>query len=205
MELAVGDLTRPETLDPAVHDVDAVVFTHGSSIQESDVRDVDFAGVANILAALGDDPLRIALMTAVGVTRPGVPYAAWKRLGEKLVRASGNDYTIVRPGWFDCNEPGQRKIVMRQGDTNQSGGPADGVIARDEIARVLIDSLSRDGANRKTLELAAEVGLEQEDLTDTFEALVPDAQGSLDGALDKNLVSVAAEPKLFRDELARLG
>ena len=84
-------------------------------------------------------------------------------------------------------------------------GPADGVIARDEIARVLIDSLSTDGANRKTLELAAEVGLEQEDLTDTFEALVPDAQGSLDGALDKNLVSVAAEPKLFRDELARLG
>ncbi|WP_187993996.1 SDR family oxidoreductase [Schaalia sp. JY-X159] len=205
VELAVGDLTRPETLDPAVHDVDAVVFTHGSSIQESDVRDVDFAGVANILAALGDDPLRIALMTAVGVTRPGVPYAAWKRLGEKLVRASGNDYTIVRPGWFDCNEPGQRKIVMRQGDTNQSGGPADGVIARDEIARVLIDSLSRDGANRKTLELAAEVGLEQEDLADTFEALLPDAQGSLDGALDKNLVSVAAESKLFRDELARLG
>ena len=205
VELVVGDLTRPETLDPAVHDVDAVVFTHGSSIQESDVRDVDFAGVANILAALGDDPVRIALMTAVGVTRPGVPYAAWKRRGERLVRASGNDYTIVRPGWFDYNEPWQRKIVMRQGDTAQSGGPADGVIARDEIARVLIDSLSRDGANRKTLELAAEVGLEQEDLADTFEALLPDAQGSLDGALDKNLVSVAAESKLFRDELARLG
>ena len=205
VELVVGDLTRPETLDPAVHDVDAVVFTHGSSIQESDVRDVDFAGVANILAALGDDPVRIALMTAVGVTRPGVPYAAWKRRGEKLVRASGNDYTIVRPGWFDYNEPGQRKIVMRQGDTNQSGGPADGVIARDEIARVLIDSLSTDGANRKTLELAAEVGLEQEDLTATFEALVPDMPGSLDGVLDKNQVPVAAEPARFRDELSRLG
>ncbi|WP_330996549.1 NAD(P)H-binding protein [Burkholderia diffusa] len=25
----------------------------------------------------------------------------WKRRSERLVRASGNAYTIVRPGWFD--------------------------------------------------------------------------------------------------------
>lgn len=174
VELVVGDLTRPDTLAAAVDGVDAIVFTHGSTTREADVRDVDYAGVANTLAALDGRPVRIALMTAVGVTRPGVPYAAWKYRAEQLVRASGNDYTIVRPGWFDYNAAGQRRIVMRQGDTALSGTPADGVIARDEIARVLVDSLSCDASSRKTLELVAETGPEQDDLTDAFAVLRPD-------------------------------
>jgi len=33
---------------------------------------------------------------------------------------------------------------MLQGDRRQSGSPADGVIARDQIARILIDSLHID-------------------------------------------------------------
>nr|WP_246221911.1 MULTISPECIES: SDR family oxidoreductase [Gordonia] len=204
VEFVVGDLARPDTLDAAVDDVDAIVFTHGSSTRESDVRDIDYAGVANVLAALAGRPVRIALMTAVGTTRPGVPYAAWKRRGERLVRASGNDYTIVRPGWFDYNDADQRRIVMRQGDTAQSGGPADGVIARDEIARVLVDSLSSDPANRKTLELAAERGAEQDDLAAVFAALRPDEPGALDGVLDTNTVPVDDEPARFRDDLSRI-
>ncbi|WP_345474218.1 SDR family oxidoreductase [Glutamicibacter ectropisis] len=205
VELVVGDLTDAQSLRTAVQDVDAIVFTHGSSIQESDVRDVDYAGVANVLAALDGRPVRIALMTAVGTTRPGVPYAAWKRRGERLVRASGNDYTIVRPGWFDYNDADQRQILMRHGDTKQSGGPADGVIARDEIARVLIDSLSNEAANRKTLELEATQGKEQEDLTADFAALQADEPGAFDGVLDSNTVPVSQGPQLFRDDLDRIG
>jgi uncharacterized protein YbjT (DUF2867 family) len=33
----------------------------------------------------------------------------WKRRGERLVRASGLPYTIVRPGWFDYNDAGQHR------------------------------------------------------------------------------------------------
>lgn len=203
-ELVVGDLTRPATLATAVDGVDAIIFTHGSTTREADVRDIDYAGVANILTALGGRRVRIALMTAVGTTRPGVPYAAWKRRAEKLVRASGNDYTIVRPGWFDYNDADQRLIVMRQGDTAQSGSPADGVIARDEIARVLVDSLGTDAANRKTLELAAATGEEQDDLTPVFAALRPDEPAARDGILDANVVPVDEEPARFREDLARL-
>ena len=203
-ERVVGDLTRPDTLAAAVNGVDAIVFTHGSTTREADVRDVDYAGVANVLHALHGRRVRIALMTAVGTTRAGFPYAAWKRRGEKLVRASGNDYTIVRPGWFDYNDADQRRIVMRQGDTNQAGTPADGVIARDEIARVLIDSLGADAANRKTLELAAETGPEQHDLTPVFNALRADEAGSLDGVADGNIVPLSSEPARFQDDLRRI-
>lgn len=204
-ELVVGDLTRPDTLEPAVRGIDAVVLTHGSTTRESDVRDIDYAGVVNVLAALDGRRVRIALMTAVGTTRPGVAYAAWKRRREKLVRASGHEYTIVGPGWFDYNDPDERRIVMRQGDTERSGGPADGVIARDEIARVLVDSLRLDAAARKTLELAAGTGPEQEDLTDDFAALRPDVPGSPDGVLDRDLVPVEEEPARFREALRALG
>ncbi|MFF1385404.1 NAD(P)H-binding protein [Arthrobacter sp. NPDC058288] len=62
-----------------------------------------------------------AIVFTHGTTRPGVAYAQWKLRGERLVRASGNPYTIVRPGWFDYNQPGQRKIVMLQGDRRRAG------------------------------------------------------------------------------------
>ncbi|MGY3317166.1 SDR family oxidoreductase [Arthrobacter sp. TE12232] len=202
VDLVIGDLTRPETLGPAVDGVDAIVFTHGSTTSERDVRDNDYAGVANVLKALGGRRPRIALMTAIGITRPGVAYAQWKLRSERLIRGSGNPYTIVRPGWFDYNQPDQRKVVMLQGDRRQSGSPSDGVIARDQIARVLIDSLDIDAADHKTLELVADHGPEQDDLTAVFTSLTPDSVESLDAAEDIVDLPVANEPEMFRDDLA---
>lgn len=204
VDLVIGDLTRPDTLGPAVAEVDAIVFTHGSTTSERDVRDNDYTGVANVLKALDGRRTRIALMTAIGTTRPGVAYAQWKLRSERLVRASGNPYTIVRPGWFDYNQPGQRTIVMLQGDRRQSGSPADGVIARDQIARVLIDSLHIDAANHKTLELVADHGPEQDDLTIVFTSLTPDSDESLDAAEDIVDLPAESEPEMFRYDLVRL-
>jgi uncharacterized protein YbjT (DUF2867 family) len=201
VDLVTGDMTRPETLGPAVDGVDAVVFTHGSTTSERDVRDNDYTGVANVLKALNGRRTRIALMTAIGTTRPGVAYAQWKLRSERLVRASGNPYTIVRPGWFDYNQPGQRTIVMLQGDRRQTGTPADGVIARDQTARVLIDSLHIDAANHKTLELIAAHGPEQDDLATVFAALTPDSSASLDAAEDIVDLPTEREPEMFRHDL----
>jgi uncharacterized protein YbjT (DUF2867 family) len=204
VNLVVGDLTSPETLGPAIEGIEAIVFTHGSTTSERDVRDNDYAGVANVLKTLDGRTVRIALMTAIGTTRPGVPYTQWKLRSERLVRGSGNPYTIVRPGWFDYNQPNQRKIVMLQGDKRQSGSPKDGVIARDQIARVLIDSLHMEAADHKTLELIAEGGTEQEDLTSLFASLTPDTSESLDGAEDTVDLPVSNEPETFRSDLATI-
>ena len=204
VDLVIGELTRPETLGPAVVAVDAIVLTHGTTTSERDVRDNDYTRVANVLKALDGRRTRIALMTAIGTTRQGVAYAQWKLRSERLVRASGNPYTIVRPGWFDYNQPDQRTIVMLQGDRRQSGSPADGVIARDQIARVLIDSLHNDAANRKTLELIADHGPEQDDLTTVFTSLTPDSVGSLDAVEDIVDLPTESEPELFRHDLATI-
>ena len=158
-------MTRPDTLPAAVDGVDAVVLTLGSDgAGKVGAETVDYGGVRNILAAVGTRPVRVALMTSIGVTNRTGAYNRstqahdWKRRSERLVRASGHPYTIVRPGWFDYNAPDQQRLTLLQGDTRQAGDSSDGVIARRQIAQVLVASLASDAANRKTLELVAEHG-----------------------------------------------
>jgi hypothetical protein len=68
-EVIVGDLTRPETLAPAVEGLDAIVFTHGSDGGgKAGSKPVDYGGVRNVIAALTGRSVRVALMTAIGMT-----------------------------------------------------------------------------------------------------------------------------------------
>jgi uncharacterized protein YbjT (DUF2867 family) len=69
VEVVAGDLTVPDTLTQAVDGVDAIVFTHGSDGGgKVGAEQIDYGGVRNVLAALGGRSVRIALMTAIGVT-----------------------------------------------------------------------------------------------------------------------------------------
>lgn len=70
-ELVVGDLTRPGTLGAAAEGSDAIVFTRGSGTREAEVRDIDYAGVVNVLAAAAGRPVRIA--GPWSSSRPTVP------------------------------------------------------------------------------------------------------------------------------------
>ena len=203
-----GDLTDPASLGDAVRDIDAVIFTHGTHGGEAGYRDVDYGGVRNVLEAVGESPIRIALMTAIGVTYRDGAYNRsnrahdWKRRAERLVRASGHDYTIVRPSWFDYNDDDQHELHFLQGDTRTSGSPADGVISRRQLAEVLVATLTSDAANRTTFELVAERGSAQTDLEPLFAALDPDT--GLDGAKDADNMPVSDEPAAVREDLDRI-
>lgn len=206
-EIVVGELTQADTLAGAVAGVDAIVFTHGSNGDKADNRAIDYGGVRNVLRALDGRKVRIALMTAIGVTDRAGSYNRrteahdWKRRSERLLRASGNAYTIVRPGWFDYNEANQRRIVMLQCDTRHAGTPADGVIARRQIAEVLVASLTLDEARNKTFELVAESGSEQKDLAPLFAAVTADDTGAPDGVGDAENMPLDQEPQEIRDDL----
>jgi uncharacterized protein YbjT (DUF2867 family) len=202
-QIVVGDLNRADTLAQAVDGANAVVFTHGSHGSAREAEAVDYGAVRNVLQALGDRPARVALMTAIGVTRHS-PGHDWKRRGERLVRVSGRSYTIVRPGWFDYNDADQLDLVFLQGDRRQAGSPADGVISRRQIAEVLVASLSSAAADRKTFELVADRGPAPTDLDPLFGALQPDPAGALDGVLDSQNMPLADEPGPVRQELEAL-
>jgi len=211
VQVVVGDLTRIETLESAVDGVDAIVFTHGSDGGGKAASEaVDYGGVRNVLAALGGRSVRIALMTAIGVTDRTGSYNRtteahdWKRRGERLVRANGSTYTIVRPGWFDENAADEHHLEMLQGDRRHAGDPSDGVVSRAQIAEVLVASLSVDDARRKTFELVATKGPAQRDLKSLFAALAPDAVDTLDGVHDLPNMNLADEPRRVREDLERI-
>ncbi|MCJ1674474.1 MULTISPECIES: SDR family oxidoreductase [unclassified Rathayibacter] len=199
-ETVVGDLTDAATLADAVEGIDAVIFTHGDNAH---AEAVNYGAVRNVLRALNGRPVRIALMTTIGVTVRH-PSSEWKRRGERLVRASGNRYTIVRPGWFDYNDANERKILMLQGDTRRSGSPADGAIARDQLARVLVAALTDPAAEGRTFELFDERGPEQDDLSPLFAALDTDPARSVDGVLDQANLPLEQEPAPVRADLDRV-
>jgi len=211
VEVTSGDVTRPETLTAAVNGVDAIVFTLGSDGKgKVGAETVDYGGVRNILHALGSQKPRIALMTSIGVTNREGSYNRsteahdWKRRSERLVRASGLPYTIVRPGWFDYNGANEHKLLFLQGDRRQAGDPSDGVIARRQIAEVLIHSLTSEAALRKTFELVAVTGPAQENLDPLFAALDGDPQNALDGGRDMPNQPLEEEPQRVLDDLRSL-
>jgi uncharacterized protein YbjT (DUF2867 family) len=196
VEVVIGDLTAPGALAAAVDGIDAVVFTQGTYGSKAAAEAVDYGGVANVLASLDDEQVRIALMTTVAVTdRKGAH--DWKRRAERLVRASGHPYTIVRPGWFDYNRGDQLSLVMRQGDKRQSGTASDGVISRSQLAEVLVASLTSEAARNKTLELDSAPGNRTRDLNALFDKLEIDPPGALDGVLDAANMPLEDEPGMI--------
>jgi uncharacterized protein YbjT (DUF2867 family) len=205
----VGDVTKIETLTEPVEGVDAVVFTLGSDgAGKAGAESVDYGGVRNVLRALGSRTPYLALMTSIGVTNRASDYNRsteahdWKRRSERLVRASGLPYTIVRPGWFDYNRADQLRLKLLQGDRRQSGDPSDGVVARRQMAEVLVRSLTSDHATRKTFELIAETGSAPDDLDALFAAINADPPGALDGVNDVPNMAIEDEPTGVRNDLS---
>jgi uncharacterized protein YbjT (DUF2867 family) len=203
VELVRGDLERADSLADALAGVDAIVFTHGGNGSPDQARRIDYGGVANVLHALDGRTPRIALMTSIGVSRQGRGSVGelldWKRRSERLVRASGAPYTIVRPGWFDHVGPGDDRLVLEQRDTGNGG------IGRDQLAELLVRSLLTDTALGRTFELFAEPGPAPTDWDGLFAGLRPDPAGSLDAVADpESLPAVADEPAPVPADIARL-
>lgn len=210
-QLVEGEVTRSDGLDKVVEGVDAVVFTLGAgSVRGEQAEAVDYGGVRNVLMALGNLKPRIALMTAIGVTKRSDSRLGeltghdWKRRAERLVRASGCVYTIVRPGWFDYNAPDQQRLVLLQGDSRWASDPSDGVVSRRQIAEVLVRSLATASAALKTVELVAEHGLATYDFEALFAHLSFDTSGDVDGVEDADNMLPEAEPTRVRADLSAL-
>ena len=196
-------LRLPDELRPHAGDVDAVVLTHGG---DTDGDGSSFyAVIPALLDALGGNGAHISFMTAMNTSHSAGPsrygFVEWKRRAERLVRASGHPYTIVRPGWFDYQGPDDRRIDLRQGDL-VTGRPG---VDRRHIAQVLLEGALNPSGTRRTVEVFSAAGAPVTDYEALFAATRADEPGVLDGVLDTNNVPLAEEPARVRDDIARLG
>ncbi|MEO8225566.1 MAG: SDR family oxidoreductase, partial [Gammaproteobacteria bacterium] len=170
----------------AMRAVDLVISVIGANQVTGDntAEFVDYGGVRNLVdAAVREKVQRVVLLTAIGVTDPEHPFnkatkgaLGWRYKGELYLRASGLDYTIVRPGGL-VNEPaGQKGLRLEQGDAWRP--LVRSTLSRDDLALVLIEALRQPGARRATFELVNDAGLPPGSWRDRFATLVPDAAPS---------------------------
>ncbi|CAN5459454.1 NAD(P)H-binding protein [soil metagenome] len=102
VEFAIADVTRPETLAPALRDVEAVI--HLVAVPRDynggkDMMRVNLGGTRNLLAAMSQAGVpRLVHMGALGVLDdPRLHFARSKAQAEEEVAASGLDWTILKP------------------------------------------------------------------------------------------------------------
>lgn len=102
VEIRIGDVTRPDSLPPALTGVDGVL--HLVAIPRdyrggADLRLVNTEGTRAVVEAMRSTGVRrVVHLSAMGVEdAPDLHYASSKAKGEAIVRASDLDWTIVRP------------------------------------------------------------------------------------------------------------
>jgi uncharacterized protein YbjT (DUF2867 family) len=188
VEIVAGDLMRPDTLLPAVSEVDHILFTAGvtgATAGEPVVRAVTYDGVCATLIAAGEAQVagRLVYMTTVGLTTGSIASRVlnllkrnllhWRRQAEAAIRAGGRDYTIVRTGLLTNEPPGRRALVVTQRECSLSPATR---ISRGDVARALVEALRRPELSRTTFNLVgAARGERERTWDDLFRDLRPDA------------------------------
>ncbi len=160
-----GDVTRPDTLPPAMEGVETVI--HLVALPRDwnggkDLARVNTQGTDNVVDAMGTAGVsRLIHQGALGVTDdPSLHYGSSKARAEKLVARSGLDWTILKPsllfgerdGFFnviaDLVRPplGAVPIPARQRSRFQP-------LAVDDLARVVVQVVDRPDTIGRTFEL----------------------------------------------------
>lgn len=159
IQLAVADVTQPDTLPAAMEGVDLVISALGSNLKgegSSTPEAVDYHGtVALIDAAEQAGVKKFVLITSGGTTwwiHPlnwfGQDVLKWKRKAEIHLRTKSMTHVIVRPAGGLTDEPGNTSpIVFTQND----GIPS--TISREDVATVAIKALEMASADNKTFEI----------------------------------------------------
>jgi uncharacterized protein YbjT (DUF2867 family) len=153
----LGDLENDDSLAGYVRGADAVVFAAGAGPGSGAARKktVDLGGAVKLAdAAKAEGVRRYVMVSSIGADRPESasdamrPYLEAKAQADDYVRASGLDWTIVRPGSL-TDEPGTGRVRVSRELGNR------GPVPRDDVAAVLAASLTTPATIGQTFELFA--------------------------------------------------
>ena len=138
------DVRNLQTLEGVMQNIDALISAVGSQtpVGKNCPKRVDFQGVANLLnTAKMHRVQRFILISSLAVTRPNHPLNCfgkvldWKLKGEEVVRNSGLNYVIIRPGGLKDTPGGTGQLVFDQDDKIL------GTISREDIAEICVKAL----------------------------------------------------------------
>jgi len=151
----LADLESDVDLGPAVAGADAIVFAAGAGpgSGEARKRTMDLGGAVKLVEAAQAAGIgRYVIVSSMGADHPERAsggfraYLEAKAGADEAVRASGLDYTVVRPGGLtDAPGTGAVDIAERLGRRGQ--------IPRDDVAAVLVAVLDAPNTIGTTFEV----------------------------------------------------
>jgi uncharacterized protein YbjT (DUF2867 family) len=185
-EVVHGDITRPETLRPALGGASHIIFTAGVTKRPASERSiiaVEYDGVRNTLDAAHASGFRgrFLYMTAMGVARHSIESFVlnaikgntlhWRRRAEHAIRESGLDYTIVRCGVL-TDATRHHAVELSQRDDRLSLLRR---ISRGDAAEVFVQALRFASSVRATFDAYWSRESRAESWDVLFSRLIPDA------------------------------
>jgi uncharacterized protein YbjT (DUF2867 family) len=154
IEPVLCDLEGDDDVGVAIRGADAVVFAAGAGPGSGEERKstMDLGGAVKLIAAAKEEGIsRYLIVSSMGAEDPPVEggvfgaYLRAKALADDALRASGLDYTIVRPGSL-TDDPGTGLVTIAE-DTGR------GQVPRADVAAVLLACLDDPGTIGKTFDL----------------------------------------------------
>ena len=143
IEPVIADLESESDIASAIRGADAVVFAAGAGPGSGDARKktVDRDGAVKLIeAAKADGISRYLIVSSMGADKPPADgsegfgaYLQAKFEADEAVRASGLDYTVVRPGGL-TDDPGTGLVTIAE-ETGR------GKVPRADVAAVFVACL----------------------------------------------------------------
>ena len=151
----LADLESDIDVGPVIAGADAIVFAAGAGPGSGEVRKrtMDLGGAVKLIeAATAAGIRRYVIVSSMGADHPERAsgtfgaYLAAKSKADAALRASGLDYTVVRPGGL-TDDPGTGTV-----DVSERLGRR-GQIPRDDVAAALVAVLDAPNTIGKTFEI----------------------------------------------------
>jgi uncharacterized protein YbjT (DUF2867 family) len=158
VELVVGDVLQPNTIENALLDCNVLLCATGAtpSLDATGPYQVDYQGTKNLVdAAKAKEIEHFVLVSSLCVSKFFHPLNLfwlilyWKQQAEFYIQQSGLVYTIVRPGGLKT-EDNEDNIIMSSADTLFEGS-----IPRQKVAKVCVEALFTPEAKSKIVEIVA--------------------------------------------------
>ncbi|HET6499394.1 MAG TPA: NAD(P)H-binding protein [Amycolatopsis sp.] len=156
---------------PSLTGADGVVISVEPPKDPGAADAVMHLGVAAVAESAAREDIPVVLVSQIYLTRAAEHPEMSERIeararGERALRTSGAQYTIVRPSWLHDLTPGG--VRVEQGDTGE------GRISRDAVAEAVVAALFDPAASGKTFELYDDPDSDTPDWPTVFAALSPD-------------------------------
>ncbi|RRJ63991.1 NAD-dependent epimerase/dehydratase family protein [Paenibacillus oralis] len=159
VQIAAGDLMKPETLREVMQGVEAVFLITSSDEPEAD---------------LDTDPQVVALAEAAGVKRVVVLVGFEEGPVEAALQASGMQWTLVKPAEFMANVLADwRDMIRTEGIVREFYGEAlSARVHEGDIAAVAVRALLEDGHHGRTYALTGPEALTRKEAVRTIAAAI---------------------------------